>query len=88
MRIEQVEIYCDTVNAAVMRHPSRKFPGSLMQGDTLHILCGRLDELCENARGRLAEDDYAELNDLRNAFHERLNHYKAVLAEHDLPLPF
>lgn len=88
MRTEQVEIYSDAVNAPVMRHPSRKFPGSLMQGDTLYILCGRLDELCKNARGQLTEDDYAELNDLRNALHDRLNHYKAVLGEHDLPLPF
>ena len=29
MRIEPIEIYADTTNAAVFRHPGRKFPGVL-----------------------------------------------------------
>jgi len=39
MRTEVVEIYSDQANAAVIRHPSRKFPGVLVQGDTLHLSC-------------------------------------------------
>jgi hypothetical protein len=31
---------------------------------------------------------YEELNDLRNKLWERLNHYKSVLAESGIPLPF
>lgn len=88
MRTEQVEIYSDASNLAVMRHPGRRFPGVLMQGDTLHVLCTRLDALCATARTQLSANDYAELNDLRNGLHDRLNHYKSVLGEHGLPLPF
>src|SRR5262245_1747536 len=39
MHVEQVEIYSDVSNAAVMRHPGRRFPGVLVQGDTLYTLC-------------------------------------------------
>jgi hypothetical protein len=46
MRIEPVEIYSDETNAAVMRHPERAFPGYLMQGDTLYLLCLDADEVC------------------------------------------
>jgi len=35
MRTELIEIYSDKSNAAVLRHPGRKFSGLLVQGDTL-----------------------------------------------------
>ena len=86
MRLEPVEIYSDETNAAVMRHPGRHFPGVLVQGDTLYGLCQRADTACrEIGRGSPAYDD---LNHLRNALWGLLAHYKAVLAEHDLPVPF
>ncbi|WP_429002107.1 DUF6959 family protein [Xanthomonas campestris] len=38
MHIESVEIYSDRPNMAVLRHPGRKSPGVLLQGDRLHAL--------------------------------------------------
>src|SRR4051794_13704122 len=46
MRVEPVEIFADTTNAAVMRHPGRHFPGMLIQGDTLHSFCCMADDAC------------------------------------------
>ncbi len=88
MKVEPVEIYSDASNAAVMRHPGRKFPGVLVQGDTLYSWCVSLDELCRTARAQLGEGEFAELNNLRNSLWGKLNHYKVVLGEHDLSLPF
>jgi hypothetical protein len=88
MRVESVEIYSDTSNAAIMRHPGRRFPGTLVQGDTMHSWCTTLDSICENARGKLDEDTYVELNEHRNRMWSLLAHYKQVLGEHDMPLPF
>jgi hypothetical protein len=86
MRIETVEIYSDRTNAAVMRHPGRRFPGVLVQGDTLYTLCVSADSACRAAgRGSPA---FGELNELRNALQALLAQYKTVLAEHDLPPPF
>ena len=88
MHIRDVEIYSDQTNAAVMRHPGRRFPGVLVQGDSLYSLCVRADNSCAVARDKLDSDSYSELNELRNALWGYLNHYKSVLGEHQIPLPF
>ena len=88
MHIEPVEIYSDASNSAVMRHPGRRFPGVLVQGDTLSSLCARADEVCASGQRQLDCDTYIELNDLRNHLWSLLLHYKVVLGEHGMPLPF
>jgi hypothetical protein len=88
MRVEPVEIYSDATNRAVLRHPGRKFPGVLIQGDSLHILCRQADRACLTARDSFDDESYIELNDLRNALWGYLTHYKKVLGEHDIQLPF
>ena len=88
MQIKDVEIYSDQTNAAVMRHPGRRFPGVLIQGDSLYVLCAQADEACAAAKGQLDQDAYKELNELRNTLWGYLNHYKSVLSEHKMQLPF
>lgn len=88
MRTETVEICSDATNAAVMRHPERNFPGVLIQGDTLHSICSRVDDICASARSELGEETYLELNELRNHLWDLLRHYKVVLTEHEIPIPF
>ena len=88
MNIASVEIYSDRTNAAVIRHPGRGFPGVLIQGDTLYSLCIAADASCTALRQAATDEAYDELNELRNSLWGLLNHYKAVLAEHGLPLPF
>ena len=86
MRIEPVEIYSDATNAAVLRHPGRRFPGLLVQGDTLYTLCRGADAACrEIGRGGAG---FEEVNALRNVLQTYLTHYKAVLADHCIGLPF
>jgi hypothetical protein len=86
MRVAPVEIFADTTNAAVMRHPDRRSPGMLLQGDTLHSLCWLADDAC-SAIDR-SSDAYKPANELRNQLWSYLNHYKATLDEHGMPLPF
>jgi hypothetical protein len=42
-----VEVYCDESNFAVIRIPSRKYPGILIQGDSLLDLLGTARDLIE-----------------------------------------
>jgi hypothetical protein len=88
MQIRNVEIYSDLTNAAVMRHPDRRLPGVLIQGDSLYSLCVQADDACAAAKSRLDAEAYGEVNELRNALWSYLNHYKSVLGEHQIPLPF
>ena len=88
MKIEQIEVYSDASNAAIMRHPGRRFPGVLVQGDTLHALCRDVDEMCAAARESGDVALCKQANALRNKLLSLLTHYKIVLGEHDIPLPF
>ena len=88
MYVADVEIYSDQTNAAVLRHPGRRFPGMLVKGDSLYALCVRADDACSVAKGRLDAAAYSELNELRNILWGYLTHYKSVLAQHEIPLPF
>jgi len=86
MHVESVEIFDDTSNRAVMRHPGRHFPGVLVQGDSLYLLCCSADDVCSRI-GRHSPG-FEEANELRNTLWSYLNHYKSVLDNHELPLPF
>ena len=89
MQTESVEIYSDAINAAGMRHPGRKYPGVLVQGETLYALCQAADFVClRTASSKLDQEISDELNDLRNKLWSFLTHYKSVLEQHHIPVPF
>jgi len=86
MRIEKVEIFSDATNMAIMRHPGRRFPGILIQGDTLYTLLWKADKACQKV-GR-GSPGYDEIKELRDVLSDFINHYKKTLAEHSIELPF
>ena len=87
MRRETVEIFSDLNNAAVLRRPERKFPGVLVQEDTLHSLRCAADSLVDPV-SQSSADAQAELEFLRVTLRVLVAHYKAVMRDHGLPLPF
>ena len=87
MRTETVEIYSDASNAAILRHPGRRVPGVLVQGDTLHLMLRQVEDVCSGAES-LSADAYDELTDLRDKLRSLLDHYETVLGAHQIPLPF
>jgi hypothetical protein len=56
MKTELVEIYSDASNLAVIRHPNRRFPGVLIQGDSLFILVEEAKEILQAVRSIRNED--------------------------------
>ncbi len=86
MREDTVEIFADISNSAIMRHPGRRFPGVLIQGDTLYSMCQRADFIAQEM-GR-ETPGYEDMNDLRNHLWSLLSHYKTVLVEHGVEIPF
>jgi hypothetical protein len=67
MRVETVEIYSDATNAAILRHPDRRFPGLLIQGDTLHTICVAIDRIHSKARSQMDANSSQGMDDLRNS---------------------
>jgi hypothetical protein len=88
MRIEQVEIYSDQTNNPVMCQPGRRFPGVFIQGDMLHTLCQQIDTVCAEALPPGESDAFYALIDVRDALQGFLAHYRSVLHQHDIALPF
>jgi hypothetical protein len=87
-RIE-VELFSDGGNNAVVRMPQRKFPGVVVQGDTLATFWWNVNEALNAARdpGRLNEAlDHLEMvvGDLDAA----LIRYEQALAAHGLTRPY
>jgi len=87
MRRAEVEIYSDASNAAILRHPERRFPGCLVQGDSLFVLLQSLERVALES-GSLSEDAAADLADVIGSLQEKLAHYKATLLEHGIEFPF
>ncbi|MBR7800107.1 DUF6959 family protein [Undibacterium fentianense] len=88
MRKELVEILSDASNNAVLRHPNRSFPGSLIQGDSLHALICDVDEAKRELNLKNFEEVSEILGGISEALHERMRVYKAALKENSIALPF
>lgn len=85
-RIE-AELFTDGGNDAVVSLPGRKFPGVLIQGDSLHILRSDLAELVETCeRGDPAEARNSA--GLLLADIDALTRYEEALQEHEIPRPY
>ncbi len=88
MKKEEVEIFLDASNMAVMRHPGRNYPGSLIQGDSLYSLL----QVAKEVKNEIQKNNYSEANEelveLIKLLESRLNHYEAVLKEHGIELPY
>ncbi len=87
MRSESVEIFSEATNAAVMRHPGRRFPGVLLQGDTLNGIVAALRSVMERSDA-LPEEQAETLASVVAQLSELLAHYRSVLVAHNIPLPF
>ncbi|MFD6551890.1 DUF6959 family protein [Streptomyces sp. NPDC058398] len=86
-RIE-VELLTDGGNDAVVRMPGRRFPGVLVQGDSLHVLRSDVSDVVEACeRGDL--DEARESAGLLLAdLDALLARYEAALSEHGIPRPY
>ena len=87
MRTEPVDIYSEAGNAAVLRHPGRRFPGCLLQGDTLDGLVRALERV-QQEQAQLSSDAADELNDVTEHLKGLRQHYMNVLKAHGMDLPF
>ncbi len=90
MKLIELEVFSDASNHAVVRPSGRGFPGSVIQGDSLSILCTEAKEIAEQVRALNVKDE--EILYLVQEHQEkllgRLLHYQKVLAEHGIALPY
>jgi hypothetical protein len=75
-------------NGAVVQLPERKYPGIVVQGDSLSILVSDVEELRESIAKKDEAEVAASLGSIERHLKERLEFYESVLAKHGIPLPY
>ena len=90
MKRMDIEVFAETTNHAVLRAAGRRFPGSLVQGDSLSILCSLSRRISERlvALGVVDEGLLSDAQELQELLLYRIIHYQVVLEEHQIALPY
>ncbi|MGD9632983.1 MAG: hypothetical protein AB7G28_16790 [Pirellulales bacterium] len=89
MDIESLEVYARDSNYAIVKPPGRKYPGCVIQGDSLASLCRMAKAIAVFAAkaGIRDEDFLGNVEELNNALVGRLIHYQEVLSRHGIGFP-
>ncbi len=89
MEVQPLEVYATDSNYAVVKPPGRNYPGCVIQGDSLRILCGLALSIANRCRdiGVKDEELLGDVEELANSLVERLLHYQQVLHDHGIDLP-
>lgn len=88
MQQKELEVYSEDSNLGIVRMPSRRFPGCVVQGDSLYCLVQHAWRIHELARTTGNQDLIDETQALVESLTGRLNHYEVVLGEHGIELPY
>lgn len=90
MKTITLNILSEQSNHAVVQLPERQFPGSVVQGDSLAILCSEAKEISQRLlQAGCTDEDFLYLaQEHQEKLLARLLHYQEVLAAHSIPLPY
>lgn len=85
---KQVDLLSPPVNFAVVQLPERKYPGVVVQGDTLHSLLQQVGQM----ERLLAAGDLEELSDdvedLKKRLTDAVGYFERICAERGIELPY
>jgi hypothetical protein len=83
-----VDLYTEPTNNAVLQIPGRRYPGVLVQGDTLRSIFLAADSMCKLATKQSDKDLLDEALGLRETLTEIVDHYERTLNENQISLPY
>lgn len=84
----QAELLSPPHNYAVVQLPGRKYPGVVVQGDSLHILKQQAERLGRLLGAMALEELADEIAYLTEQLSEVQTHYERVCAERTIALPY
>jgi len=90
MKAITLNVLSEQSNHAVVQLPARQFPGAVVQGDSLAILCSEAKEISQRLQqiGCTDEELLYLVQEHQEKLLARLLHYQEVLTAHDIPLPY
>lgn len=86
MKPLKVEVFSEATNCPIIRFPGRKFPGLLIQGDTLKNFADTIEELITLDAN--SEEFRNELTDVTVQIKSMLAHYERVLDAYNIRVPY
>jgi hypothetical protein len=88
MESKPLEVFSEASNLGIVRMPGRRFPGCVVQGDTLAGLT-HLAEIVLRESSRVENEPLQEAaRELYGDLKSRLDHYEQVLTSHGMSLPY
>jgi hypothetical protein len=88
MKKIEVEVVGEAVNAAVVRLHGRRFPGIVIQGDSLGNLCAIAERLVVALSDGRAEDARDEASEVRELLSGYRSAYEDAMRQAGLELPY
>ena len=85
---EQAELLSHIPNSGIVHLPGRRFPGIVMQGDSLFSHLQGLRLLLDHFREQRDEDRYYEALMMAEAIQAQLEHYEETLRSRGMSLPY
>ncbi|MEN6407241.1 MAG: hypothetical protein ABFC77_12315 [Thermoguttaceae bacterium] len=84
----EVDVLTDVINSPVLQFPGRRFPGVLVQGDSLKTMADLATEIVERIAVGDSEEARSVADELRGILRSRLDVYEKVLKLNGLALPY
>ena len=84
----EVEVFSKSVNSPVIRFPGRRYPGVLIQGDSLSILFDLVVTIRDSIAHQNLEEADGSAQELQEILTEHLTIYEAALRTEGFDLPY
>jgi len=88
MSDEIARIFSHVSNGGIVQMPGRRFPGIVLQGDSLSALFDAVAFCLNGAKARRDQETYFALLTLAESLQGHLLHYEETLARLGTPLPY
>ena len=85
---EELEVYSHACNSCIIKMPERRFPGVLIQGDSLSTLYHNVLELVNELEGKVEEETFLQALEIAESLECHLDNYIKTLKNHNIELPF
>lgn len=84
----QADLLSPPINFAVVQLPERKYPGVVVQGDTLHSLHQQAEQMAQLLSTGELDELADEIEALKELLSQALSHFEQVCANRNIDLPY
>jgi hypothetical protein len=88
MKKIKVDILSNEINSVVLQLPDRKYPGVVIQGDSLSIIYGLVEDISNNINLDQNHEVTELIDELKDLLGNYVNIYEETLKINNIDLPY